>query len=287
MWWCGEVGAEGVAAGGADDVLVEDVRGAGVGEGKDDAVGWLVAVRPALRKSLVVAGGELAAALVAGGEVAELDFEDGGLDGVEAGVPADLVVEVARRMPWARSERTRSSSGGGAGGDEAGVAEGGEVFGGVEAEGGGVAEGCRRGLPFQVAPKAWAASSMMARLWLVGEWLRARPCRRTGRRGGRAGWRVDALAACCGEGCGRRAGERLKVRGSMSARTGVAPQRRMALTVAKKLKGVVTTASPGPMSSGGHGEPEGVGAAGAADGVRDAAGGGGGGFEARRLRGRG
>ena len=34
----------------------------------------------------------------------------------------------------------------------------------------------------------------------------------------------------------------------MSARTGVAPARRMELTVAKKLKGVVTTASPGPMS---------------------------------------
>src|SRR5882757_3564028 len=37
--------------------------------------------------------------------------------------------------------------------------------------------------------------------------------------------------------------ERLKVSGSMSARSGVAPQRRMELTVAKKLKGVVTTAS--------------------------------------------
>ena len=33
----------------------------------------------------------------------------------------------------------------------------------------------------------------------------------------------------------------------MSARTGVAPARRMALTEAKKLNGVVMTASPGPM----------------------------------------
>ena len=41
--------------------------------------------------------------------------------------------------------------------------------------------------------------------------------------------------------------ERLKVAGSMSARSGWAPQRRMALTLAKKLKGVVMTASPGPM----------------------------------------
>src|ERR1700733_16303871 len=42
------------------------------------------------------------------------------------------------------------------------------------------------------------------------------------------------------------AGERLNVVGSMSANRGVAPQRRIALTVAKKLKGVVMTASPGP-----------------------------------------
>jgi len=36
----GEVGAELVAAVGADDVLVEDVLGAGVGPGQDDAVGY-------------------------------------------------------------------------------------------------------------------------------------------------------------------------------------------------------------------------------------------------------
>src|SRR5665213_341091 len=56
-----------------------------------------------------------------------------------------------------------------------------------------------------------------------------------------------------GETCSCRAarvavGEMLKVRGSMSAKTGVAPQRRMELTEAKKVKGVVTTTSPGPMS---------------------------------------
>ena len=43
------------------------------------------------------------------------------------------------------------------------------------------------------------------------------------------------------------AGERLKVAGLMSARRGVAPQRRIALTEAKKLKGEVITASPGPI----------------------------------------
>ena len=42
------------------------------------------------------------------------------------------------------------------------------------------------------------------------------------------------------------AGERLKVVESMSASRGVAPARRIALTVAKKLKGVVMTVLPGP-----------------------------------------
>src|ERR1700721_1810966 len=40
--------------------------------------------------------------------------------------------------------------------------------------------------------------------------------------------------------------ERLKVAGSISASSGCAPQRRIALTLAKKLNGVVMTASPGP-----------------------------------------
>ena len=41
----------------------------------------------------------------------------------------------------------------------------------------------------------------------------------------------------------------LKVAGSMSTKTGVAPTREMAPAVAKKEKGVVMTSSPGPMSS--------------------------------------
>ena len=48
-----------------------------------------------IAEELVVAGGAVAALLVPLGQIAEFDFEDGGLDGVEAGVPADLVVEVA------------------------------------------------------------------------------------------------------------------------------------------------------------------------------------------------
>ena len=53
----------------------------------------------------------------------------------------------------------------------------------------------------------------------------------------------------------------------MSASSGVAPARRMALTEAKKLKGVVTTACAGADAGGGQRQPESVGARGAADGV--------------------
>ena len=92
----GEVLAEGVAAGGADDVLVEDVGGAGVGDraGRCLPRGGGCGEAGGLEE-LVVAGGEVAALLVPLREIAEFDLEDGGLDGVEAGVPADFVVEVA------------------------------------------------------------------------------------------------------------------------------------------------------------------------------------------------
>ena len=49
---------------------------------------------------------------------------------------------------------------------------------------------------------------------------------------------------------------RLKFTGSMSASTGVAPVRRIALTEAKKLNGVVTTAAPGPIASRGQRQPQ-------------------------------
>ncbi len=42
---------------------------------------------------------------------------------------------------------------------------------------------------------------------------------------------------------------RLKVSGSMSTKTGLAPNRTMAPTVAKKVYGVVMTSSPGPIST--------------------------------------
>ena len=56
---------------------------------------WSERRRSGGAEELVVAGGAVAALLVPLGKVAEFDREDGGLDGVEAGVRADLVVEVA------------------------------------------------------------------------------------------------------------------------------------------------------------------------------------------------
>jgi hypothetical protein len=89
----------------------------------------------------VVEAGEFAAAGVSGGEVAELDGEDGGLEGVEAGVPADFVVEVTLAHAVGAEHGGALGEVGVAGGDETGVTEGGEVLGRVEAEGGDVSEG--------------------------------------------------------------------------------------------------------------------------------------------------
>ncbi len=242
----GEVGAEVVAAGSADDVLVEDVLGAGMGVGQDDAgcdgVGLSGEVQggdAGCEEELVVAGGEVAAALVPGGEVAEFDREDGGLEGVEAGVPADFVVEVAAGHAVGAEGAGAGVDGGGAGGDEAGVAEGGEVLGGVEAEGGGVAEGAGGdGVPGGAEGLGGVLDEQEAGvLELEGD----------------EGVEVGALAeevdgedgvdrGVAARTSAAATGERLKVRGSMSAKRGMAPARRMAEAEAKKLKGEVMTA---------------------------------------------
>ena len=137
----GEVFAECIAAGGSDDVLVEDVAGAGVGEGEDNSFGDGGAGEAGVLQELVVAGGEMAALLIPAGEVAEFDFEDGGLERVEAGVPADLIVVVATGHAVGTHAAGVGVECGGGGGDEACVAHGAEVFGGVKAEGGEIAEG--------------------------------------------------------------------------------------------------------------------------------------------------
>ena len=90
---------------------------------------------------MVVAGGDVAALLVPAGEMAEFDFEDGGLEGVEAGVAANFVVVVAAAHAVGSEHAGALVDVCREGGDEACVSEGAEVFGGVEGEGCGVAEG--------------------------------------------------------------------------------------------------------------------------------------------------
>ena len=75
---------------------------------------------------------------------------------------------------------------------------------------------------------------------------RESPRQHIGRRDEPAEWRARLPGGLSSTRFHRR-GLRLKVTGSMSASTGFAPARRIALTEAKKLNGVVTTAAPGPM----------------------------------------
>ena len=99
-------------------------------------------------EELVVAGGVVAALLVPLGEVAEFDFEDGGLDGVEPGVPADLVVIVAAAHAVGAKDAGVVVNRGGSSSDEAGVSHGTQIFCGIEAEGGGIAKGsCGDSIP--------------------------------------------------------------------------------------------------------------------------------------------
>ena len=89
----------------------------------------------------VVATGNVVAGMVPGVDVAELDGEDGALEAVHAGVPADFVVVVAAAHAVLTEHFGALGEVAGVGGDHAGVACGTEVFGGIEAEGGDVAEG--------------------------------------------------------------------------------------------------------------------------------------------------
>ena len=88
---CGKSGAELVAAGSADDVLMEDVLRARVGVGEDQAVGDSGGVfrgghggDARGQEELMVSRGEVATSLIPPGDVLQFDPEDGGLDGVEA-----------------------------------------------------------------------------------------------------------------------------------------------------------------------------------------------------------
>mgnify|MGYP006943504108 FL=1 len=127
----GEVLLELVAVGGADGEYVEYV-GVGVGDTWEDdcGVGDVVDVR----------AGDLFAAGVVGVEVSEFDVENCGLDFIEAGVASDVAEDVFA----CGSVVGKCADGVGelfvVGGDGSAVAECAEVFAGVEAVAGGVAE---------------------------------------------------------------------------------------------------------------------------------------------------
>src|ERR1700755_2640304 len=79
-----------IAAGGADDVLVVDVVGARVGPGEDNAAFRIGAGlnNAGGGEQLVVTRSQSAAALIPLIDVAELDQQDGSLEGVQWAVPA-------------------------------------------------------------------------------------------------------------------------------------------------------------------------------------------------------
>jgi len=138
----GEEVVEGVAAGGADDVLVPDVFAACDLMGQDDAVDGVGAC---LDKSCgveegVVAAGHVVARVVPALDVAELDGEDGALEAVHAGVPTDFVVVVAAAHAVLTEHFGALGQLAGVRSDHAGIAGGTEVFGGIEAEGGDIAK---------------------------------------------------------------------------------------------------------------------------------------------------
>ena len=94
--------------------------------------------------------------------------------------------------------------------------------------------------PFQVAPMAWAASSTTQSpcslaIALMRSMSAQTPKMCTGSRPTVRGVIAAAMAS----------GSMLKVSGSMSTKTGTPPSRLMAPAVAKKVKGVVMTSSPG------------------------------------------
>lgn len=136
----GEVLAEFVAARGADDVLVEDVAGARIGDGEDYAFFCECRREIGVAEELVVAGGVVAALLVPLGKIAEFDLEDGGLKAVETGVPADLFVIVAATHSMGAKDSCVVVDLRGVGGDQACVTHSAEIFCGIEAEGCCVAE---------------------------------------------------------------------------------------------------------------------------------------------------
>src|SRR5260370_33147045 len=134
-----QVLAQGVASRSPDDVLVEDVSGSIVGEGKHHAFCGAGGSDPSGLKQLVIMHGKVAALLVPLRQVLELHLQHSGLQSVQAGVPAYLVVIVALAHPMGPKHARVLVKAGGDGGQDAGIAKSAENFGGIETEGGKVA----------------------------------------------------------------------------------------------------------------------------------------------------
>src|SRR5271166_932375 len=139
----GEELAQAIAARGADDVLVPDVMAARNLVGQHNSVGGIGAGLDQSRgmKEGVIAAGYGAAELVPAVDVLELDGEDGALEAVHAGVPADFVVVIAAAHSVLAQHAGALGDFIGVGGDHAGIARRAEIFCGIKAEGGGVTEG--------------------------------------------------------------------------------------------------------------------------------------------------
>ena len=147
----GEELAQAIAAVGADNVLMPDVAAAAHFLRKYNAVDGIRAGFDQSRgmEERVIAAGDGAAELVPAVDVLELDGEDGALETVHAGVPADLVVVVAAAHSVLAQHAGALGDFIGVGGDHASIACSAEIFGGIKTEGGGIAERTRmHALPF-------------------------------------------------------------------------------------------------------------------------------------------
>ena len=91
-------------------------------------------------KAIVFSGVGLAGALPIG-KMAQFDAEDGGLDFIEAAVPAGLAAAIFFGLAVIAKGANSRGEFGGICYDHAGVAVGAEIFGGIKTDAGGVAEG--------------------------------------------------------------------------------------------------------------------------------------------------
>ncbi len=251
--------AQRIAARSANHILMPDVPCARQLARQNDTVHG---IGPSLRQSRfgkqsVIARGQCAARLGPCANVFELHRQHRALESIHARVPAQLVVVVAAAHAVLAQHLHPLGKLVGIRGDHAGVAGRAQVLGGIKAECGDIAQAARlhaiplgapglRGV-FDDGQPALSSRDQRSNRQSVHtdapeEW------RELPRRAGHRGRQLTA------------AGDRLKLTGSISASTGVAPARRIELTEAKKLNGVVTTAWPGAHARGGQRQPQGVGA---------------------------